>query len=263
MDPHERMKTGTLLALAFVGVWCIMSSNHPYMCWHPSQFINGACVGLIHHCTSNQTKGSHPYWLNISPTMDPHGWEITGTFSLWIGWCVMYNKIQPSIHTSVDTPLKSYFGACMGLLYHCTSNQARESHSYWPHITPRMDQHGWKKTGTLLDTILDSVWCIMGSNHPYKYWHPSQFINGYLGEVDPPLYKQPSKGVTSILTTNYPKDLLWVDGWKLRPFYLLLRMVWGVSWAPTIHTGLDTTLSSSICSWVGLIHHSTSNKARW
>ena len=31
-------------------------------------------------------------------------------------------------------------------------------------------------------------------------------------EADTPLYKQPSKGVTSILATQHPNDIPWVDG---------------------------------------------------
>ena len=47
----------------------------------------------------------------------------------------------------------------------------------------------------------------MRSNHPYRHWHHSQFINRCMGVVDVSLYKQPSKGTTSILTTQYCKDV--------------------------------------------------------
>ena len=38
------------------------------------------------------------------------------------------------------------------------------------------------------------------------------FIYVCMGVVDMVLYKEPIKGVTSILVTQYPKDVLWVDG---------------------------------------------------
>ena len=68
-----------------------------------------------------------------------------------------------------------------------------------------MDQHGWKKIGTVSSSALDGVWCTMRSNHSYRCWHPSQFINVFVGEVDPLLHNQPIKWITSILTTQYYK----------------------------------------------------------
>ena len=45
MDQHRWMKTDILLALAWDGVWCTMSSNYPCRHWHPSQFISGYMGG--------------------------------------------------------------------------------------------------------------------------------------------------------------------------------------------------------------------------
>ena len=148
--------------------------------------------------------------------------------------------------------------------------------------------------------------------------------------VDLPLYKQPSKGITSILATQHlhdiplvdryklghfhplpwmicdipwyptididigttlnssmdawvtlihhymgkqtrgshpywsyiPKDVPWVDGWKLGHFHPLHRMVYDVPWAPTIHTGVDTPVNPSMGTWVRLIHHCTSEEQK-
>ena len=43
-------------------------------------------------------------------------------------------------------------------------------------------------------------------------YHPSQFINGYMGEIGLPLHKKSSKGITSILATQHYKDVSWVNG---------------------------------------------------
>ena len=69
----------------------------------------------------------------------------------------------------------------------------------------------WMKTGALSSSTLDGVWCTMSSNYPYRCWNRCQSIFGYMGEVDTPLYKQPNKGITSILVTQHPKD-----GWTWR-----------------------------------------------
>ena len=41
-------------------------------------------------------------------------------------------------------------------------------------------------------------WIYLGgyvsSNHPYRFWYPSQFINMLMGEVDKPLHKQSNRG---------------------------------------------------------------------
>ena len=121
----------------------------------------------------------------------------------WLVYDVPWNLI---IHIDFNTLLNSSMYAWVRLIHHCTSNRARGSNPYWPHNTPKMDQHGWKKIGTVSSSALDGVWCTMRSNHSYRCWHPSQFINVFMGEVDPLLHNQPIKGITSILTTQYYKD---------------------------------------------------------
>ena len=64
----------------------------------------------------------------------------------------------------------------------------------------------WMKTGVLSSSALDGIWCTMSFNHPYRCWHPCQSINECMDEVDTPLYRQPSKGIASILATQHPKD---------------------------------------------------------
>ena len=71
--------------------------------------------------------------------------------------------------------------------------------------------YGWMKTGTLSSSALDGVWCTMSSNHPYRCWYPCQSINGCMSEADTTFYKQPRKGIISILATQHPKD-----GWTWR-----------------------------------------------
>ena len=109
------------------------------------------------------------------------------------------------------------------------------------------------------------MWYIMSSNQPYRCWHHSQFINRWIYKVGLPLYKQPSKGITSILATQYPKDIPWVDGQikKLgHHFCPLPWMVCNVPWAPTIDIDIDTPFNSSMDAWVRLVHYCTSKQTR-
>ena len=93
-------------------------------------------------------------------------------------------------------------------------------------------------------------------------WHPSQFIDMFMGDIDTPLNKQPSKMITSILATQYTKDVLWVDEWKLTHFLILPWIVCDAPWGPIIHTYVDTPLNSSMDACVRLFHYCTINKAR-
>ena len=70
----------------------------------PLNLSMDAWVRLVHYCISNQARGSHPCWpYNIQRMY--HGWMDAhwSTFILCLGWCMMYNALQPSIH--VLTPL--------------------------------------------------------------------------------------------------------------------------------------------------------------
>ena len=205
-----------------------------------------ACVRLIHHYTGKQTRGSHPYWSYIPknvPWVD--GWKL-GHFHP-LPWMVYDVPWAPTIHTCVDTPVNPSMSAWVRLIHHCISNQARGSHPYWPHNTQRMDEHGGKKTGTFSAFAFDGVWCTMSSNHMYRFWHPYQSINGYMNKVDTPLHKQPSKRITSILATQHPNDIPWVDRWKLGHFLLLPWMVHDVQPMSSNHSYRYWHPYQSIC----------------
>ena len=172
-------------------------------------------------------------------------------------------QLVSTIHTGFDATLNSSIYTLVILVYHCTVNQARGSHPYWSHNTQRMDEHGGKKTDTFSGSVFaDGVWYTMSSNYMYRFWHPSQSINRYMNEANTPLHNQPSNGITSILATQYPKDIPLVRGWKLGHFHPQSQMVCDVPWTPIIHTSVDTTLNSSMCSWVRLMHHCTHNQVR-
>ena len=88
----------------------------------------------------------------------------------------------PITHTYIDTPLNSSTGTCINLVYHCTSTQTRNSINTDHTILQEYVMDGWMKTVTLLAFAFDGVWWSMSSNHPYRCWHPSQFINGCMGQ---------------------------------------------------------------------------------
>ena len=205
------MKTGTFLALALDGVWCtvIVSSNHPYMIYMltpHSQFINGCTVYTYTPLYKQQSNGI----TSILATQYPKdilwvdGWKLEHFPHLpWMMCDVLWDS---TIHIGIDTTLNSSTRSWMKLIHHCTSSQAIGLHPYYRHNTPRMDQHGRMKTGTLLALALDGVWWTMNSNHQYIYWQHSQFIGGCMDGIDTPLHKQSSKGITSTQTTQYSKD---------------------------------------------------------
>ena len=138
-----------------------------------SQLINGF-MDEIDTPLHRQTDKGITFILVIYHSKDVtwvHGWKL-GHFNP-LPWMICDVPWAPTIHTSVDTPFNPSVCTWVRLIHHCTSNKARGSHPYWPHNTPRMDQHGWKKTGTLSSSALDSVWCNMSSNHPCRCWNPS------------------------------------------------------------------------------------------
>ena len=182
---------GTFLSFALDDVWCTLNSNHPYRCWHLSQSIN-RCIGEVH----------------------------------------------TSLHKQ---PIKGI-----------TSILATQHSKDGPWVD------GWKKTGTLPALALIVVWCTMSSNHPYRCWHPYQSINVFTCEVDTSLHKQTNNGITSI----YPNNVLSLDGWKLGHFHPLPWLVCNLPWAPTIHTGVASSLNSSTGVYVRLIHYCTSKQTR-
>ena len=221
-----------------------------------------ACVRLIHHNTGKQTRGSHPYW-SYTPKNVPwvDGWKL-GHFHP-LHWMVCDIPWAPTIHTGVDTPYQSFLWTCVRLIHHYISKQTRGLYPFWPHNTQRMDEHGGKKTDTFsASAFADGVWCTMSSNYMYRFWHPSQTINGYMDEADTPLHKQPNNGITSIPATQNQNDIPWVDGWKLRHFLLLPWMVCDLQWAPTIDTSVDTSINPSMDACVRLGYHCTRNQAK-
>ena len=108
-------------------------------------------------------------WININER------KLARFLLLLLPWLVCDVPRAPIIDIDFDIPLNQSVGLCVRLIHHCTSNKARRSHPYWAHNTPRMDQHGWNKSGTLLASALVGVWCTMRSNHPYISWNPHQF----------------------------------------------------------------------------------------
>ena len=121
---------------------------------------------------------------------------------------------------------------------------------------------GWMKIGVLSSSALDGVWCTMSSNHTYRSWHPSQFINVFMGEVGLPLYRQLEQW------GHIHTDHTILQGWtsmderKLAYFLLLPWMVCDVPWAPTINADIVTPINSSVGTLMRLIHHCTYNQAR-
>ena len=146
---------------------------------------------LIHHCASNQTRGSHPYWPHNTQIMYHGPWVDGRKLGYFhpLHWMVCDLPWSPTINAGVDTSLNPPTGAHVRLIQHYTSNKARGSHPYWTHNTQRMDQLGWNKTGTPPALALIGVWCTMSSNHQYRFWHPCQSINVFMCEVDTPLYR--------------------------------------------------------------------------
>ena len=62
------------------------------------------------------------------------------------------------------------------------------------------------KTGTHLDPAWVGVWFTMSWNCSWMGYRNSQSICGCICKVGKVEYKQPSNGVTCILTTHHPKD---------------------------------------------------------
>ena len=125
------------------------------------------------------------------------------------------------IHTGIDIIVNLWMSACVRLIHHCTSNQARGSNTYWMYNTQMMGHHGWMNNGTPLASTLYGVWCTMNSSHCCMCWHPSHLIHRCMGDVGSSLLKQPSKRITFILDRQHLKDLPWVDGRKLQHFHPL------------------------------------------
>ena len=122
----------------------------------------------------------HPYLPHNTERMY-HGWmnEKWGNFILCLGWCVMYHELQPSIH--VLASLSIHQGMYMWDWYSITHATKQGEHFHIGHIIPKGCTMGWwMKTGAILSSASDGVWCTMSSNHPYRCWYLSQFINGYV-----------------------------------------------------------------------------------
>ena len=193
--------------------------------------------------------------------MDHHEWKKTDTLlasALDGVWCTMSSHYPYTL-----SPLSIHQYVHVWGWYTITQATKQGDHINTGHtILQRCTMGRWMKTGTRLSLALDIVWYTISSNNPYICFHPSQFINGCMDEFGSPLYKQPNKGITYILATQHPKDVPWVDGWKLGHFHPLPWMVCDTPWVPTIQTGDNTPINSSMNACVRLTHQYTSNQAR-
>ena len=117
-------------------------------------------------------------------------------------WCTMRSNNQYRCwHHS------QFINGCMGEVDTPLHRQTNKGITYILVIHPKECSMGrWMKTVALSSSAFDGIWCTISSNYPYMCWHPCQSINECMGEVGTPLYKQPSKGTTSILATQHPKD---------------------------------------------------------
>ena len=81
-----------------------MSSNHPYMSWHPSQSIHGHMCETDEPFHRQQSKGSISIlvsqYLKVGPAWMEENWHTSCSF---LGWCVMYHELESPIQ--VLTPL--------------------------------------------------------------------------------------------------------------------------------------------------------------
>ena len=169
-----------------------MSSNHPYRWWYSSQFIHVLICEVNTPLHKKPSNGITSILATHTPRMDQHGWKTTSTLSSYASdevWCTMYHELQPCIQ--VVAPLSIH--PCVNEWGWHTIIQATNQwdHIHTGHIMLQLqgcNMGGWKKTGTHLALAWDGMWCTMSFNHPYRDWHPSQFINGCMGEVGRSLY---------------------------------------------------------------------------
>ena len=160
-----------------------MISNHPYRCWHPSEFINECIYGVDTLLYKQPNK-----WITTIlakqhskevPCVD--GWKLA--HFLLLPWMMCDVPWAPIIHVCVDIPLNPSVGAWVRLIHQYTKQPSKGIISILATQHCKVDKHGGKKTGILLASVLDGVWCSMRSNHPYRCWHHSQFISVCMCEV--------------------------------------------------------------------------------
>ena len=183
-----------------------MSFNHPYTYWYPSQFISGCLSDVASPLYTQPSKGI----TSILVTQHPKDVQYVDGLKLGhfhpLPWMVCDVPWASTINKGLDTlSIHHYCVHGWGWFTIVQLTRTRGSYQYWSHNTPRMEQHGWMKTNTLLALAWDGGWYTMSYNHQCKYWYPSQFICGCMGWVDRQLYTQPSKGITSILVTQHSK----------------------------------------------------------
>ena len=144
----------------------------------------GTWMRLIHHYTSNQTMGSHPYRPHKTKTIY-HGWmdENWGTSCSCLGWYAIYNELQPSIQ--VLTPLSIHLWMHVwGWVTIVQETKQRVTYllaTQHPNDVPWVD--GWK-----LGHFHPLPWMVCGvpwaPTSPYMFWQPYQSINGCMGKSD-------------------------------------------------------------------------------
>ena len=109
INHHGWQNTKALSSSDLDGVWCIMSSNHPYpyRYWYHCQFMN-ECMCEVDTPLHKQPGKRIKYILNVQHTNDGTSWinEYWHMFSLYLVWCVMYHELQSLLH--VLTPLSSH-----------------------------------------------------------------------------------------------------------------------------------------------------------
>ena len=135
-------------------------------------------------------------------------------FSLCIRWCVIYHDIQPFVHILMPLSIHQWVH---GLVWYTTVQATKQGDNiHTDHIKFQGCAMGrCLKILTRFASLLGYVWWIMSSNHPYTYWHPSQFINMCMLEVYATLYMQPFRRSHPYWPHNTTRmSHGWVDGLK-------------------------------------------------
>ena len=172
----------------------------------------GAYIRLIHHCTKNHVRGSHPYWPHNTPRMVQH--------FLIVPWMVYDIPWAPTIYTGVGNPLSPSMGTRVRLVYHYIHNQSGGSHPQGLHNTRRM-YYGWMDETILLSSFaFYRVWWTTRSNYLCRCWQRSQFINGCMGEVDTHSIQRMSHWWMDEYWHTFILSLVWCVMYHGHPIYI-------------------------------------------
>ena len=177
--------------------------------------------------------GGHPYLLVTPQALETFHMSPQGMWNIWQlihGYLNLVSHSKPSWRWLVGLQMLQNLGP-LALDDTCCTMSSKHPYMCWYHsqlFNEWMNQVGlpWYKQSskriisiltiqyqkdvlkvcTLLASVFDVMWCTMNSNHPYRCWYPSQFINGCMSQVDKPLHNQPNMRITSILSTYHYKD---------------------------------------------------------